>query len=52
MTMMMMTMTNMTMTTKKKISNFYYTKSDYLNAICAIMGGYIAEEVVLKKTLQ
>ena len=29
--------------------NFYYTKSDYLNAICAIMGGYIAEEVVLKK---
>ena len=27
--------------------NFYYTKSDFLNAICALMGGYIAEEVVL-----
>ena len=29
--------------------NFYYTKSDYLNAICALIGGYVAEEVVLKK---
>lgn len=28
----------------------YYTKADYLNAICALMGGYVAEEVVLHKT--
>lgn len=29
--------------------DFYYTKADYLNAICALMGGYAAEEVVLNK---
>ncbi len=28
---------------------FYYTKADYLNALCALMGGYVAEEVVLNK---
>lgn len=28
----------------------YYTKADYINAICALIGGYIAEEVVLNKT--
>lgn len=28
----------------------YYTRSDYLNAICTLMGGYIAEEIVLNKT--
>lgn len=28
----------------------YYTKSDYLNAICALLGGYIAEEMVYNKT--
>lgn len=31
-------------------SSAYYTKADYLNAICALMGGYVAEEVVLNKT--
>lgn len=30
--------------------SFCYTKSDYMNAICALMGGYAAEEVVLNKT--
>ncbi len=29
--------------------SFYYTKADYLNAICALMGGYVAEELVLNK---
>ena len=29
--------------------SFYYTKADYLNAICALMGGYVAEELVLSK---
>ena len=28
----------------------YYTKADYLNAVCALMGGYAAEEIILNKT--
>lgn len=30
--------------------SFYYTKADYLNAVCALVGGYIAEEIILNKT--
>lgn len=31
-------------------TGFYFTKSDYLHAICALMGGVAAEEIVLNKT--
>ena len=31
-------------------TGFYFTKSDYLHAICALMGGIAAEEIVLNKT--